>query len=120
MSENGSFTGWAILELLGHRRLAGYLCEQEIAGAAFLRIDIPSGDGVLASQFYALAAVYGITPTTEEVARAVAQHNQPQPVHRWELPAPRQEVIDAHGIRHDPDDDDLEWDADSRLGEPPF
>lgn len=33
--------GWAILELMGHRRLAGYVSEQEIAGAAFIRVDVP-------------------------------------------------------------------------------
>lgn len=37
--------GWAILELMGHRRLGGYLREETIAGAAFLRIDVPRGCG---------------------------------------------------------------------------
>jgi hypothetical protein len=34
-------SGWAIIELMGHRRLAGWLSEEEVAGAAFLRIDVP-------------------------------------------------------------------------------
>ena len=87
MSEK--FGEWAILELMGHRRLGGYVTEQEIAGTAFLRIDVPGDDdSAAATQFYAPAAVYAITPTTEEIARAVAAHNRPEPVHRWELPAP--------------------------------
>lgn len=80
--------GWCILELMGHRRLAGYVTEQEIAGAGFLRIDVPAdGDEVAAVQFYAPASVYAITPTTEELARKVAVSSRPAPVSRWELPA---------------------------------
>ena len=33
------FEGWAILELMGHRRLAGYVREVELAGAGVLRLD---------------------------------------------------------------------------------
>ncbi len=36
-----AFADWVILELLGHRRLAGYLTEAQIAGESFLRLDIP-------------------------------------------------------------------------------
>lgn len=82
------YEGWTILEVMGHRRLGGYVREQTIAGFGFLRIDIPGADensGI--TQFYPPASVYAITPVTEEMARAVAKHNIPQPVHRWELPA---------------------------------
>lgn len=79
--------GWAILELMGHRRLGGYIQEQEIGGAPFIRIDIPSQDGNGATQFYSPAAVYCITPTAEETARRLAAIAVPAPVSRWELPA---------------------------------
>jgi hypothetical protein len=36
-----SFEGWAILELMGHRRLGGYVTEQQVGGVAFVRIDVP-------------------------------------------------------------------------------
>lgn len=88
-TEAPAFEGWAVLELMGHRRLAGYLSEATIGGGAFVRIDVPGlGDDPVATQFYAPGAVYCITPTTEDVARAVARRNQPEPVHRWELPRP--------------------------------
>ncbi|MEU8278192.1 hypothetical protein ACFYOK_37505 [Microbispora bryophytorum] len=87
MSE--AFEGWAILELMGHRRLAGHLSEQEIAGASFLRIDVPGDEEqAAATQFYSPSAVYAITPTTEETARAVARGRRPAPVQRWEIAAP--------------------------------
>lgn len=89
--EKTTFAGWCVLEVMGHRRLGGYVTEQQIAGAGFLRIDVPGPNGEpAATQFYPPASVYCITPTTEELARAVAIRNQPQPVQRWELPAPAQ------------------------------
>jgi hypothetical protein len=81
--ENGAFEGWVILEILGHRRLGGYLREQQIAGVGFLRIDCPSEPPV--TQLYAPSSVYAITPTTEEIATAFAKRNRPAPVSQWEL-----------------------------------
>lgn len=87
-NESASFEGWAILELMGHRKLGGYLREETIAGGAFIRIDVPNdeGEGNKATQFYAPASVYCITPTTEDMARAIARRTFDPPVHRWELP----------------------------------
>jgi hypothetical protein len=80
--------GWCVLELMGHRRLGGRVTEDLIAGAKVLRIDIPDGDG-MTTQFYGGGALYAMTPTSEEAARAVAAAvGRPEPVHRWELPAP--------------------------------
>jgi hypothetical protein len=95
VTTSDSFAEWVVLELLGHRRLAGYLTEQQIAGASFLRLDIPgrASEGG-ATQYYSPGSVYAITPTTEEIARAVAVDNMPAPVQRWELPAPPREEID--------------------------
>lgn len=86
MSEE-QFEGWVILELMGHRRLAGYLREQQIGGASFLRLDVPGDDGAVATQFYSPSAVYCITPTTEDTANAVAKLTRVAPVQRWELPS---------------------------------
>jgi hypothetical protein len=84
-----AYEGWAILELMGHRRLAGYLTEQTVAGTAFVRIDVPAAEpdtAPVATQFYAPSAIYCITPTTETLARRLARAHQPAPVQRWELP----------------------------------
>lgn len=81
--------GWAVIELMGHRRMAGYVSERDVAGQPFLQIDVPAEDGSTATQLYSAGAVYCITPTTEDVAKAVAFKSQPTPVHRWELPAAR-------------------------------
>ncbi len=98
MSAETKFQEWCVLELMGHRRLGGLVSEQEIAGAAFLRIDVPGEDSeIVATQFYSSSAVYCITPVSEEMARAVAKGNQPQPVQRWELPAPKTAGSGANG-----------------------
>lgn len=118
------FKDWVVLELMGHRRLAGLLSEQEIAGHGFLRLDIPGSDGVEpTTQFYSPTAVYAVTPTTEALARQVAAMSRPEPVSRWELPqleasnpvaAPDSPFGDPqepespyeHGYPTDPQDDD--------------
>lgn len=89
------FEGWAIVELMGHRRLAGYVTEVELAGAGMLRLDVPGfihtettgeqEERGQATQFYSAAALYCLTPTTEEMARRIAELSRPQPVHPWEL-----------------------------------
>lgn len=93
-----AFEGWAVLELMGHRKLAGYVREQNVAGAGFIRIDVPgpTGDAAdVATQFYAPGALYCLTPTTEDVARRFAAGCRPEPVTRWELPAARSEFRDG-------------------------
>jgi hypothetical protein len=55
---------WGLLELMGHRRLAGEITKDD---GGMIRIDLPSGQ----TQWYGTAAVYCITPTTEETARGM-------------------------------------------------
>lgn len=81
MADETKDHGWCVIELMGHRRLTGRVSEEQIAGAAFLRLDVPSDPPV--TQFYSPSAVYCITPTTEDVARKAMA--RPEPVSRWEL-----------------------------------
>ncbi len=82
-SGDGQFEQWSILELMGHRKLAGLVSEIEMFGSVMLRIDIPSTPPV--TQFYGGSAVYCLTPTTEELARQFSQRATVQPVHAYEL-----------------------------------
>jgi hypothetical protein len=77
--------GWAIVELMGHNVIAGQVAEQTIAGAAFLRVDVPALDDSQPgfTKFYGGAAIYAITPTTEEVARQAASRLATRPVSLW-------------------------------------
>lgn len=116
-NQDETFEGWCIVELLGHRRLGGYVREQEIAGKGFIRIDLPATeehDG--ATQYVNPDSLYALTPTTEAIARRIAE-DAPMPVTRWELraiesppAAPRYEAIPYGDGDHtecdDADDDD--------------
>lgn len=101
MSES-SYEGWTILELMGHRRLGGYVTEQEIAGKKMLRIEIQGEGDKVVTQFYSPESLYAMTPTTEEIARALGRR-APAPVHAYELP-PRLPPADLDTHR-DPDPD---------------
>lgn len=83
--DDGPFCAWAILELMGHRRLAGRVRDVELFGVRMCRLDVPSDPPV--TQIYSPSAIYALTPSTEEICRAVARRNRPEPVHRFELPA---------------------------------
>ena len=101
-TEAPAFSEWCILELMGHRRLAGLVTEQQIAGHGFLRLDVP-GEGEApwsASQWYSPTSVYCITPTTEDIARKLAADNRPRPATRWEL-EPR------HPVEEDEEDEEV-------------
>ncbi len=90
MSEQ-AFNEWAILELMGHRRLAGLVKKQTIGSASFVRIDVfTDGEKAIATQFYNPSAVYCMTPVSEQLAREVAKNDRPAPVSYWELPRKRQ------------------------------
>jgi hypothetical protein len=90
--------GWCILELMGHRKLAGYVSDD----GGLVRIDVyledperlvedhveRTGAQPIATQWYGTGAIYCVTATTVELAIQVAKGNQPKPVGRWELPPP--------------------------------
>ena len=83
-----AFEGWAILELMGHRRLAGYVREVIVAGAGVLRLDVPADapGEFAATQYYSPQALYCLTPSSEATCRQLAPSFRPEPVSRWELP----------------------------------
>ena len=110
-------TGWCIVELMGHIRLAGYVTEEEHFGAKIGRVDIPGPKGETVTQFFGGSSIYRITPTTEAIARRVAMHDSPAPVGRWDLALPGPQVrYGPNGEEEtpfaEPDDDDVEDDED--------
>lgn len=141
MAESSWGEQWAVVELMGRRRVAGLCTEVEQFGARMLRVDIPGvgpdGAPTMVTQLYGGSAIYCLTPTTEQIARSVAGFNEVRPVHAYELPrlpqptaAPAPQPGDqtpmpfAEGpgdradrrarLEDDPDDDDDddEWEED--------
>ena len=101
-----AYEGWAILELMGHRRLGGKVSEVTQYGAAMLRIDVYGKEAEpLATQFYPATAIYCLTPTEEETARRVGELSRPAPVQPWELPRlPSHQDADEIGDRGSDDE----------------
>jgi|GEM_PF-3055099 hypothetical protein len=92
MEEKKEF--WAVVELMGHAKLAGLVTEVEMGGAKLLRVDVPDVPERPAERYYAHqeaipgytrfvggSAIYAITPMTEEVCRKAAEQFRISPVH---------------------------------------
>lgn len=93
MANEERFEGWFIVELMGRKKTAGYVCEQSVAGAGFLRIDVPECDEQgKVTQFVRPETVYALTPTTEEIARKVAKHYRPEPIYAYEIREPEEKT----------------------------
>lgn len=76
---------WAIVELMGHVKIAGRLTEEEKFGGKLGRLDIPN-DGGFTTQYFGAASVYRISLVTEEVARHVTKNTTSTPVSPWDFP----------------------------------
>jgi len=93
------FSHWAIIELMGHQQIAGFVTEATIAGGAFIRVDVPNPDaeGDLYTRYLGPSAIYAINPTTKEEVLAVVGILMPKP------PTPR---VHHHRLLIAGDDDD--------------
>lgn len=95
MSER--FESWAILEVMGHQRFAGKVTEATLAGGSFVRIDIPAvGEQPQFTKFFPPHTIYCLTPTTEEIARAMAKSLHVEPISPYDLPDGWKEAIRAN------------------------
>jgi DNA polymerase-3 subunit epsilon len=110
MSEK--FDMQCVVELFGHSRIAGKVTEQAIGGATFIRVDVPKTtkrDGF--TRFYGAGAIYSITPVDEQVAAAMAESLEVEPVSEWTLSlALRDKLIPA---TTGPAPDREDWDSSS-------
>lgn len=114
MSEDqNGFHSWAIVEIMGHQTYAGMVSEETIAGAAFVRIDVPeTPERAAYTKFFGAAAIYCITPVNEETARLALKAYAKSPVNEYELraalPSPRQTSFldDEDDGEDDYDDED--------------
>lgn len=89
---------WAVLELLGHRRLVGRVSEVELFGRRMGLVEVPTRDGGFARQHFGGASVYALTETTEEKVRA-------ELVRRWaDEDRWAAHALPAHAEHPEPDD----------------
>lgn len=94
--ETPVFEHWAIVEMMGHRKLGGRVTEALIAGAKFLQISFYNVSGNLyATQFISPQSVYAITPVAKEIAVGFGIKHPIAPVEPWEVDFPQLPSIQA-------------------------
>jgi hypothetical protein len=83
-----AYEGFAIVELMGHIRMAGRVREVEQYGTKMLAVDVPEvpDAGVKAfTSFVSGASLYRVTPTTEAIAIGIVRASRPRPVHPYDV-----------------------------------
>jgi hypothetical protein len=113
-NDNGNqekFDQWCVLDLFGHQRTAGHVTEATIGGCAFIRIDVPEGDG-FRTEFYGNGAIYSMRPVSEEIAREVVKSHSNPPVSSDEVSSLLKRLQPApEAMQRDvPDDEDFDGD----------
>ena len=72
---------WGIVELMGHKVVAGLISKSEMLGKPMLRVDVPATSAFPEfTQFYGEAAIYCVTFVGEQVARMTAEQTKLNPV----------------------------------------
>lgn len=116
MSEAKTEAGfWAIVEVMGHKKFAGFVSEQVLGGASFVRIDIPAVDGQAEfSKLFSAGSIYCITPVVEDIARGMAGTYRERPVQAYDLPSEWRDKISGKTLPAPSNDygDDDHWNED--------
>jgi len=111
------FEQWCVVEIMGHKKFAGFVSEQSLGGSSFVRVDVPEIviDGRILpafSKLFGAGSIYCLSPCTEETARAFAAEIRQQSFSLYEaprLPAPSVDgVIPKPDLRDDFNDDDCD------------
>lgn len=79
------FSGYAILEQMGHIRTGGYVTEESHFGVALGRIDVPQEDGTVLTSYFGGASIFRLTPCDETLAREAAKRSTGDPIQPWTL-----------------------------------
>lgn len=114
MSEENKFEQWAVVELFGHQRIAGYVTNAEIGGCSFVRVDVPrEGSAEFEfTKYLGNGSIYAVNIVSEAIAREAAKRIKARPVYGYDLPALAQQSMlgdedDTAPWPGDPDDDEI-------------
>lgn len=126
MDTDNEVQQWAILELMGHKVVAGYISKSEMFGKPMLRVDVPAvGDNPSFTQMYGESAVYCITFVSEEYARQTAEVTRVKPILVFKISHPQLTYQEAdedgeaadhrRAEEYDEDEDPLEFEDEDPL-----
>lgn len=106
MGNDSKKTEWAIVELMGHVVIAGEISEEVKFGKSLLRLDYPSTETRPAfTQWINPDSLYRITPTTEEIAQAIAIRSDPRPAALFNLEL-NLHLVSGDNLQDEPDGDE--------------
>jgi len=144
MSENqAKFEGWAVVEVFGHQKYAGFVTTEAFGQAVLFRVDVPplperervttyyghDDDGKSVppgstvkevavqgyTKYFGPGAIYAMTPCTQEAAEKAVASIQPRKVSLVSL-APDAAVLPPHQDEDDDEsDDDHAFDDDDEV-----
>ncbi len=88
------FETWALLEIMGHVKIAGKIRERNVFGVVMCEIEVPAIGNVPAwSKMYGGASIYSVTPLSEEDAKRKAEMLSAKPYETWEINNYVQEIV---------------------------
>lgn len=101
--DSPKFESWGILEVMGHSRFAGFITSQSIGGVNMIRVDVPevpagqhSDARPAFTKMFTQQAIFALTPTTEQTARAAAASFLARAMSLFEMPMHRLPATDEH------------------------
>ena len=93
---------WAIVELLGHNVIAGFV-QPDTDFPTLIRVDVPETNGVPKwTKLISPSAVYAINPVSEETARAKAESLGAVPISLYDVRAHIQKAMRQESEDTDP------------------
>lgn len=80
------FESWAIVEIMGHIKVAGMATTQNFGNTVMLRVDIPeTAKHPAHTQMYGMGSIFSIKPCDEQTATAHAEAWQVQPIMEYNV-----------------------------------
>lgn len=77
---------YAIIELMGHQRMAGTVSDHTLGGGSFVRIDVPPTSKQPGfTRIVNPSAIYAINPVTEEMMKVMAESFQSKPIEAYDV-----------------------------------
>lgn len=85
MADETTKSMWAIISLMGHKKIAGFVEEDTLAGHGVLKVTVPqtSTDAPFTT-YIEPKALYCLDPVTEDIARAHAEINKHRPIEAYD------------------------------------
>jgi len=92
--EDSPMEFWAIVELMGHQRLAGRVGPSPLCPGTLIRVEVPAaGEQAGYTKLVSQSAIYAITATDEKTALAIVTYDKPQPISEWSIEKVRQKQL---------------------------